>query len=107
MTIRAARSRKACACAAALAVGVLCIAPPCAAGEAVPGPTRSTSLSKLSAASAVVLLHADQGATAADNNSSRPFFKTPKGVAVLALVGAGFGYALYSKSHDRVLSAIR
>ena len=37
----------------------------------------------------------------------RSFFKTKKGAATLVLIGAGFGYALYSQQHDRVLSAIR
>jgi hypothetical protein len=37
----------------------------------------------------------------------RSFFKTKKGAAALVLIGAGFGYALYSQQHDRVLSAIR
>jgi hypothetical protein len=44
---------------------------------------------------------------AADAGSPGSFFKTKKGVAVLALIGAGFGYTLYSKNHDRVLSPIR
>lgn len=35
------------------------------------------------------------------------FFKTKKGVTVLVLVGGGFAYTLYSKSHDRVFSPIR
>ncbi len=35
---------------------------------------------------------------------SGAFFKTPAGVAVLAVMGAGFGYAIYSVSHDRVHS---
>lgn len=35
------------------------------------------------------------------------FFKTKKGAAALVLIGAGFGYALYSQQHDRVLSVIR
>jgi hypothetical protein len=33
---------------------------------------------------------------------SRSFFKTTVGVVVLAVVGAGIGYAAYSASHDRV-----
>jgi hypothetical protein len=32
------------------------------------------------------------------------FFKTPKGTVVLALLGAGIGYGVYSKVHDRVHS---
>ena len=33
---------------------------------------------------------------------SRSFFKTPAGVVVLAVVGAGVGYTLYSIKHDRI-----
>jgi hypothetical protein len=32
------------------------------------------------------------------------FFKTTKGAIVLALLGAGLGYGVYSKLHDRVHS---
>jgi hypothetical protein len=39
--------------------------------------------------------------------ASRSFFRTPAGVAVLAIVGAGAGYAVYSASHDRIHSVIR
>lgn len=35
------------------------------------------------------------------------FFKTKKGAAVLAIIGVGFAYTLYSQQHDRVLSVIR
>jgi hypothetical protein len=43
------------------------------------------------------------------STSSPSFFKTPKGIAVLALVAGGFGYAAYSAVHDRnaVKSPIR
>lgn len=30
------------------------------------------------------------------------FFKTPAGIAVLAIIGAGTGYALYSAKHDKL-----
>ncbi len=33
---------------------------------------------------------------------SKSFFRTPAGVAVLAVVGAGVGYTLYSIKHDRI-----
>jgi hypothetical protein len=43
------------------------------------------------------------------STSSPSFFKTPKGVAVLVLMAAGFSYAAYSAVHDRnaVKSPIR
>ncbi len=33
---------------------------------------------------------------------SRSFFRTPAGVAVLAVMAAGTGYAIYSARHDRI-----
>ena len=35
---------------------------------------------------------------------SPTFFKTPAGIAVLVVAGAGAGYALYSAQHDRIHS---
>jgi hypothetical protein len=42
-----------------------------------------------------------------DTNQAGSFFRSKRGAATLALIGAGFGYALYSKVHDRVWSPIR
>lgn len=39
------------------------------------------------------------------NNTS--FFKTPAGIAVIAVVAAGTGFAIYSARHDRIHSAVR
>jgi hypothetical protein len=36
---------------------------------------------------------------------SPAFFKTGTGIAVLAVIAAGVGYALYSTQHDRITSA--
>jgi hypothetical protein len=36
--------------------------------------------------------------------SPKAFFRSPKGLAVVAVLGAGVGYAAYSKVHDRVHS---
>ena len=77
-----------------------------AAGEPRPAPARTPSLAKLSPASVSLLARADRAAQPPDSEASS-FFKTPKGVAVLVLIGAGFGYTLYSKSHDRVMSPVR
>jgi hypothetical protein len=41
------------------------------------------------------------------NLGSRGFFKTPLGMAVIAVVGAGTAYAVYSAQHDRIHSAAR
>jgi len=43
-------------------------------------------------------------APAGPATESRAFFKTPAGIVVLAALGAGVGYALYSAQHDRVSS---
>jgi hypothetical protein len=44
-------------------------------------------------------------AAQADTVKQSPaFFKTGAGIAVLAAIGAGVGYALYSTSHDRIHS---
>lgn len=69
-----------------------------------------TSIATLSPAALAALqppaaAQAQPGTTTSTDN--RSFFKTKKGAAALVLIGAGFGYALYSQRHDRVLSAIR
>jgi hypothetical protein len=38
---------------------------------------------------------------------SPSFFKTPLGLAVIAVVGAGSAYAIYSAQHDRIHSTAR
>jgi hypothetical protein len=38
---------------------------------------------------------------------SASFFRTPLGLAVIAVVGAGTGYAVYSAKHDRIHSTAR
>ncbi len=38
---------------------------------------------------------------------SKSFFKTPLGVAVIAVVGSGTAYAVYSAQHDRIHSTTR
>ncbi len=36
----------------------------------------------------------------------KSFFKTGPGIAVIAALGAGAGYAIYSASHDRIHSTV-
>jgi hypothetical protein len=48
---------------------------------------------------------AQQGNT--PNLQSPSFFKTPLGLAVIAVVGAGSAYAVYSAQHDRIHSTTR
>lgn len=38
---------------------------------------------------------------------SKAFFKTPLGLAVIAIVGSGTAYAVYSAQHDRIHSEVR
>ena len=42
------------------------------------------------------------------NDPHQPgFFRSPAGIACLAVIAAGTGYALYSASHDRIHSVAR
>ena len=56
---------------------------------------------------------ADGTATKTRAQSSSPqsggksFFSSPAGIACLAVIGAGTGFALYSASHDRIHSVAR
>jgi hypothetical protein len=105
VTARTAPVRKVCAIALASVICAICVVPPCAAEESKPTAPRVPSLTNLSQASLNLLArNTNQGSTTSDAGT---FFKSPKGMTVLVLIGAGFGYALYSKSHDRVKSPIR
>jgi len=85
-------------------------APPAGAAEPAPQPSPEPTLS----ASADAALEAMPSATLAAAAQAMPepargpddtsFFKTGKGVAVLALLAGGLGYTIYSFSHDRVKS---
>lgn len=97
--------RKVWASALALAVGALCLASPVRAEDGSPAnPPHSIAALSPSTLARLARQTQPEGSGTADNAS---FFKTKRGVAVLVLLGAGFGYTLYSKSHDRVLSAVR
>jgi hypothetical protein len=97
--------RRLCAGALALAIGVVCLPSPCRADEPA-ARTSTRSIATLSPATLARL--APQAAqTETASGESGAFFKTKKGAAVLVLLGAGFGYALYSRSHDEIKSAIR
>ena len=41
------------------------------------------------------------------SSAAGSFFHSPAGIACLAVLGAGTGYALYSASHDRIHSVAR
>jgi hypothetical protein len=46
-----------------------------------------------------------QTTSGADTRGGWAFFKSPAGAVILATLGAGVGYALYSTQHDRIHSA--
>lgn len=96
-----------------LAVAVaLAPLPLAAADHTSPPPGLKASAAKIASAQQLVAPKApvqarkDQGASTAGMQSGS-FFKTPAGIAVLAVLAAGTGYALYSTSHDRIHSQVR
>ncbi len=94
----------------ALVASLLAALPSQAAGPTDQSDTaRRPNLTTLSPATLARLQTSPQQSQpqSGDTTQSGSFFKTKKGAAALALIGAGFGYALYSKIHDRVLSPIR
>jgi hypothetical protein len=52
----------------------------------------------------VTQVRSQQQRSSADNRS---FFRSPAGIACLAVIAAGTGYAIYSSSHDRIHSVAR
>ena len=86
---------------------------PLAAAEADrPAPSPATLKAAIDKAAATERLSSSsssraQTAQPAGAPESRGFFKTPLGMAVIAIVGAGTGYAVYSAQHDRIHSAQR
>lgn len=98
--------RKLCAGGLACTVSALCLASPALADDAPRSNATAHSIASLSPATLARL--AQQTPPPETGTADNPsFFKTKRGAAVLVLLGAGFGYTLYSKSHDRVLSAVR
>lgn len=98
--------------AAAVIVGLLPW-PVAAADQAPPAPTTqniTASAQKVAATERLVVpqpvaAKQNQGSDAALTSPS--FFKTKVGLAVLAVVLGGAGYAIYSTSHDRIHSEAR
>jgi len=91
------------------------IALPVAASDAAPAqstPTvKTTSLHDAVAREAVKAAKAPVARTserradkASADKGSAAFFKTAPGIAVLAVMAAGTGYALYSLNHDKITS---
>ncbi len=95
----------------AIAAALLLAVPAQAAGltetTAQPIASSITTLSPAALASLQTAASAQPQPGTATTPEGHSFFKTKKGAAALVLIGAGFGYALYSQQHDRVLSVIR
>jgi hypothetical protein len=93
--------------AAALAVW-LAGALPCLAQDpvpkaAAPRPLTRAALEATARLDARALAQATTGAPAPAERG-KPFFKTSRGIAVLALMVVGTGWVVYSKFNDRVTS---
>jgi hypothetical protein len=118
VTIRNSRSPGAFRRVAALALAVTLAPLPLAAAEraSTPAPAQPlrTSIAKHASREALVASpktaepRARQTRRQRSNNpQSSGFFRSPTGIACLAVIAAGTGYALYSVSHDRIHSVAR
>ncbi len=91
-----------------LALIVSAVPLPCAAQQAASAPARpglKASISPIVSAVAAKTAPARAQAQPSDARAqleSKSFFRTTVGVVVLAVVGAGIGYAAYSAKHDRI-----
>jgi hypothetical protein len=66
-------------------------------------PGIQASIQKAVAATPVVPVRVKAARTQSSPPPPKPsFFKTPAGIAVLAIIGGGTGYALYSAKHDKL-----
>ncbi len=96
-----------------LAVAVaLAPLPVAAADQNAPPPGLKASAAKIVTAERLVVNKAPAKAQKDQDTSgaglqSGSFFKTPAGIAVIAILAAGAGYAFYSTSHDRIHSQAR
>jgi len=66
---------------------------------------KAASTERLESNSSARVQTAQQGTAMAPESKS--FFKTPLGIAVIAIVGSGTAYAVYSAQHDRIHSTTR
>ena len=82
-------------------VGTAAAPPLMAAG---PGPLGRSAATRAARANLARAVAQDTPAAPSSNSS---FLRSGKGVAVLALFVAGLGYAVYSRSEDRVKSQVR
>ncbi len=105
------------ACLASTLVVVASAAPAQAEGRAISPPAKASStplktsaenaVRRLAAAPAMSQAAVQTQAPSTPDLTSPSFFRTPLGIVVLAAVGAGTAYALYSSQHDRIHSPAR
>ena len=102
-------------CARVVAAGMtiaLASVPLAAADPSAPPPinlkaavAKAASTERLAPNTTARVQTAQQGTEIAPDSKS--FFKTPLGIAVIAIVGSGTIYAVYSAQHDRIHSTTR
>jgi hypothetical protein len=118
VTVRFTRSPAGFRRAAMLAIAVTLVPLPLlAADTAVAAPAQPLKASIATHAKREVLAAAPKASTASSAQSgtraqandphSQGFFRSPAGIACLAVMAVGTGYALYSASHDRIHSVAR
>jgi hypothetical protein len=109
VTVRLTPWRGVVARAIVLAVIVALLPLPALAGDTVkPAKAQSLTASIEKIAARETLTRSKSDATqqtakkAEPNTGSWSFFKSPVGIGIIAVLAAGTGYALYSKSNDRI-----
>jgi hypothetical protein len=118
VTVRFSPSRSSFRRAATLAIAVTLLPLPLAAAERAaskPAPAQPLRTSIAKHASREVLATSPKRASQStapsraqsNNPQSTGFFRSPAGIACLAVIAAGTGYALYSASNDRIHSVVR
>ena len=115
MTVRFSRNPAGFRRAAILAIAVTLVPLPLLAADRTPPPAQPLKASITRHAAKDVLIatpkRAEHKATGTRAQSSTPqgsgFFRSPAGIACLAVLAAGTGYAVYSASHDRIHSVAR
>jgi hypothetical protein len=118
VTVRFSRSPAGFRRAAMLAIAVTLVPLPLlAADNAAAAPAQPLKASITTHAKRDVLASVPKPSTASSAKSgtraqsndphTQGFFKSPAGIACLAVIAAGTGYAFYSASHDRIHSVAR
>lgn len=111
MTARPTQWRGAVARAVLLAVTAALIPVPAIGADTKPAPNVKTIRASMQeavareAAKSPAVRRAKRAEQDNPSGQSGNFFKTGPGIAALAVMAAGTGYAIYSASHDRIHSA--